>query len=225
MMSKFVQIAEGLYGFMETTTSERSATYLLVGSSRAVLFDAGTGLDNIRSMVAQITDLPITVILSHWHHDHVGGAHGFDDVIAWQSPATKQLQQVGISNEVVSELSGKNYAGLVGSVAPLPRLRLMNSTQRIDLGGLVVDVIHTPGHTEDSLCLSVAQHGWLFTGDTLYDGPLYLGSVDSSIGDYRHSIGRLLNLPVRRVFPGHNNLEIDPEFLSSVHNQLNEVKW
>ena len=55
-------------------------SYLILGSQRGVLFDTGMGIENIRTRVEAITDLPILVVNSHYHFDHVGGNHLFDDV-------------------------------------------------------------------------------------------------------------------------------------------------
>ena len=51
---------------------------LIEGREHAVLFDTGYGMENVRSFVKTLTDKPVTVLLSHGHHDHVLGARWFD---------------------------------------------------------------------------------------------------------------------------------------------------
>ena len=224
MINGFVQLADGLYGYLESRTTECSAVYLLVGTAHAILFDAGTGLDDVHGMVLAITELPVTVVLSHWHHDHVGLAHAFSDVMAWQSIATKMLRSIGIATSTIGELSGHAYAERVGVVAPIPQLVLIDHEQVIDIGGMTVQILHTPGHTLDSLCLYVPEKQWLFTGDTAYDGPLYAGLADSSRAAYLKSLERLMTLSIKRVLPGHNGLSCDVSILNKAHQQLDEVK-
>lgn len=55
-------------------------SYLIAGSERAVLFDTGMGIANIRQRVERIVDVPVLVVNSHYHFDHVGGNHLFDDI-------------------------------------------------------------------------------------------------------------------------------------------------
>lgn len=57
-------------------------SYLVHGASRALLFDTGLGLGNIRSVVEELTDLPVVVVNSHSHLDHRGGNQHFDTVLA-----------------------------------------------------------------------------------------------------------------------------------------------
>lgn len=54
--------------------------YLVVGSERAVLIDTGCGIGDLRSFVEQLTDKPVTVLLTHGHLDHAPGAVQFDEV-------------------------------------------------------------------------------------------------------------------------------------------------
>jgi glyoxylase-like metal-dependent hydrolase (beta-lactamase superfamily II) len=61
----------------------------------------------------------------------------------------------------------------------------------IDLGDRKIEVLHTPGHTPDSLCLLDREHRLLFTGDTFYAGPLYLYSPESDFDIFVKSVQRL----------------------------------
>lgn len=67
-------------------------SYLILGSRRGVLLDTGMGIGDILACVRQITDLPVLVVNSHYHFDHVGGNHLFDD-IAIHKAGAEPLQQ------------------------------------------------------------------------------------------------------------------------------------
>jgi len=68
-------------------------SYLIVGSRRAVLLDTGMGIGDIRGCVRAITDLPVLVVNSHYHFDHVGGNHLFDDIAIHEAGAARLGEQ------------------------------------------------------------------------------------------------------------------------------------
>lgn len=55
-------------------------SFLIEGRDCAVLFDTGLGIGNNREAVERITNLPVSVVNSHHHFDHLGGIHLFDDI-------------------------------------------------------------------------------------------------------------------------------------------------
>ena len=77
------------------------------------------------------------------------------------------------------------------------------ATRLIDEGDRTFEVIHTPGHSPGSIMLGEASTGILFTGDTVYDGPLVDDAFHSDVGAYIASMKRILELTVRVVHGGH----------------------
>jgi glyoxylase-like metal-dependent hydrolase (beta-lactamase superfamily II) len=77
---KVYAVAPAVYAITEPRQYEAVNSFLIVGSERAVLFDSGMGIARISDLVRKITPLPVTVLNSHTHFDHVGGNHEFDDV-------------------------------------------------------------------------------------------------------------------------------------------------
>ena len=73
-------VAPGVFAISEPRQYEGVTSFLIVGSRRAVLFDTGLGVVGIDRVVRQLTAMPVTVINSHTHFDHVGGNRGFADV-------------------------------------------------------------------------------------------------------------------------------------------------
>ena len=70
-------------------------------------------------------------------------------------------------------------------------------------------VIHTPGHTPDSICLYETTNKLLLTGDTIYDGPIYLHLKESNADDYTKSIIKIKKYKkVIDVLPGHNSFSM-----------------
>jgi glyoxylase-like metal-dependent hydrolase (beta-lactamase superfamily II) len=105
-------------------------------------------------------------------------------------------------NREIEKLTGRRVLGL-GSKDPLTGSRIKDGS-RFDLGGLEITVIHTPGHTEDSLCIHVEDA--LFTGDTLFVGKVGgTGFGDDARAEYDSLHNKLMKLPDEtRVFPGHD---------------------
>lgn len=83
----------------------------------------------------------------------------------------------------------------------------LSDGEDIGAAGVVLRVLHTPGHTSDSVCFSVpggGADGWVFTGDTLLGhGTTIIEHPDGRLGDYLVSLDRLEELGEGRVLPGH----------------------
>lgn len=67
------QIEEDTYVISENKHWEETHCYLLLGSKKALLIDTGLGVANIRQVIDNITDLPVEVVTTHIHWDHIGG--------------------------------------------------------------------------------------------------------------------------------------------------------
>lgn len=83
--------------------------------------------------------------------------------------------------------------------------RLLDDGDEIDLGGRVLRVLHTPGHSPDSICLLDERNGLLFGGDTINTGPIYAQLEGSDVDAFARSTARLDDLAssLRRVFVCH----------------------
>lgn len=123
--------------------------YLIEGSSRAMVIDTGLGRSDLAAYVKTLTKLPLIVINTHGHPDHSGGNYRFD----------------GVSAHPDDFSAIRNY---MHSANPMngPRLTAIKDGDRIDLGGRVLEVIGTPGHTAGSICLLDVKTKAVFTGDT-----------------------------------------------------------
>src|SRR4051794_18204787 len=90
-------------------------------------------------------------------------------------------------------------------IVPTKATRLLEDGDEIDLGGRVLRVLHTPGHSPDSICLFDERNGLLFGGDTINTGPIYAQLEDSDIEAFARSTRRLAGLrdSVSRLFVCH----------------------
>ncbi|WP_315823617.1 MBL fold metallo-hydrolase [Paraflavitalea speifideaquila] len=80
------QLNDKTYAFKEPHHVEEVICYLIMGQHRAILFDTGMGIGDIRAEVTAITSLPIVVVNSHCHYDHIGGNHQFEEIWSYEHP-------------------------------------------------------------------------------------------------------------------------------------------
>jgi glyoxylase-like metal-dependent hydrolase (beta-lactamase superfamily II) len=109
--------------------------------------------------------------------------------------------------------------------APTPT-RLLREGDEIDLGGRALRVIHTPGHTPDSICLFDERAGALFGGDTINTGAIYGHMLDSSLEAFTASAARLADMAadVRAVYVAHaSRYQMDARFLVEVARGFAEI--
>lgn len=166
------------------TNFEGPFVYLLLGSTKAILVDTGTGAVDLATEVGKLVGArDLVVAHSHGHGDHVGG----DGQFAGKPKTTV----VGTSAGAV-----RSFFQIQGEAAAA-----------YDLGGRVLDLMMIPGHQAAHVAVYDRATRILLTGDTLYPGRLYIDDFAS----YRASVGRLVAFvdaghPVSWVLGGHVEL-------------------
>lgn len=217
------RIRPGVFAIYEPRQFEEVISYLILGEKRAILFDTGLGVGQIHAVVGRLTSLPVTVINSHTHFDHVGGNAEFRDVWNRDLAYTRRNmrgQTNAYSRDALdpARLCGPLPAGMDARSYTIRRWKSTHSLhdrERIDLGGRQIEVLFTPGHTPDALSLFDRTNGLLFTGDTFYPGPIYLFVPETDFAAYTRSVKRLAALgpKIKLLLPGHNVPEADPIFV------------
>lgn len=91
--------------------------------------------------------------------------------------------------------------------------QVLQDGDTIDLGGRVITALHTPGHSPGHLCFWEPQRGYLFTGDLVYKDTLFAYYPSTDPQAYLASLEKIAVLPVKKVFPAHHSLDIQPEIL------------
>ena len=101
----------------------------------------------------------------------------------------------------------------------------LNDGTILDLGGRQLEVIHIPGHTDDSVALIDREAGDLWTGDSFYQGPIWLFADETDLQAYRRSIDKLAALvpELNALYPAHNTPMVDPAVLIDVKNAFAQV--
>jgi glyoxylase-like metal-dependent hydrolase (beta-lactamase superfamily II) len=221
------RLTEGTYALYEPNQFEEAISYLVEGSERAVLIDTGNGIGDIREVAESLTDLPLSVVLTHEHYDHVAGAWHFEAVTAYDNGASLARLAEGRSNESLQRYVTDDYLWkplpygwdpATWTIPPLTPTSLVTDGDMIELGGRSLEVIYTPGHSPGSMCLLDAQHRLLFTGDHFFPGPLYAYPEDVVLEDYIASNARLVERldEFDWLLSGHNDPWVSSEVLPRV---------
>jgi len=221
------RIAERTFAIYEPNQFEEALSYLVLGDDRGILIDAGTGIGDMRQVVAGLTPLPVSAILTHEHYDHVGNAHRFDRIAAFDNPAALQVLKRGVDNARLKRYITPDYlwkslpSGFDPAAWTIPPIEpdlLLREGDTIDLGGRILEVLYTPGHSPGSLCLVDGAQRLLFTGDVFFPGPLYAHAPDVDIDQYLATIDRLAGMLDRFDYlcSGHNDPWVPSEVIPRV---------
>jgi glyoxylase-like metal-dependent hydrolase (beta-lactamase superfamily II) len=220
------QIDVQAFAINEPKSSQYNTSYLIVGDTRAIMFDAGSGERPIgsRSMreVAErySGDKPITLILSHFHYDHIYDAATFDDVALIDRP------------EIRANIKGNTYSIGAWESLNVDSLRLkvadiITDGDVIDLGGRTLDVLNLPGHTTESVVLLDRNHNQAFTGDFVYRhlGGIIAFAPESDLVAYKKNSARLLQLTNAKTqfFGAHGIPQFGRDWLTLLDRELGKI--
>ncbi|MFX1251653.1 MAG: MBL fold metallo-hydrolase [Promethearchaeota archaeon] len=220
------QVTSHTFAIVEPNHIEEVISYLALGNEKAALIDTGMGISNIRDEVDRLTDLPVIVINTHSHFDHVGDNYRFEEVWVFDEDWEISKIETGRPKEIcVKYMEPGSYFNLPKGFEPeayeiLPskvtqRLRHLES---IELGGRTLTVHHTPGHSPGSICLLDSSDKLLFTGDTYYPGMIYIDLEGSDFEVFVKSMTYLVGLldQIDLLCPAHNEALAPKEQLRSV---------
>jgi glyoxylase-like metal-dependent hydrolase (beta-lactamase superfamily II) len=208
--------ASGVFAIYEPHQAEEVISYLIVGKKRALLFDTGMGISDIKKVTAELTRLPIIVLNSHTHDDHVGGNWEFETIYGMDTDFTRKNArgsredaQAEITPDQICGALPKGFDAKAYATRPWRITAYTHDGDRFDLGGRTLEVIATPGHTPDAISLIDRANGLLFTGDTYYPAPIWLFRPETDFKAYAASISRLNALaPDIRVVVGAHNIPV-----------------
>ena len=170
--------------------------FLVVGTDAALLIDAGAKRVDILSLISSVTDLPLTVVLTHSDGDHTANLAAFPEAFVHEADAPAVCSQPGN-----------------GAV----HLRPLTEGQCFALGGRTLEVLFSPGHTPGSICLLDRENGLLFSGDTVSLGPVFMFGPHRSLPDYLETLRALRRQRdegvFRTVYCSHNVCPISADTL------------
>lgn len=198
LMSKSLTVHRLLNGSLE----ENAYFIHLEDGKEGVLIDPGSEAEKLDEAIQASGAVPVMVIATHGHFDHIGQVHYFQ----------KKYQAKFIMHQADKNLLDAlpdTYAmyGLGDAVEPVPD-RYIQDEETITVAGFKLRIIPTPGHSPGGLCLYHADSGQLFSGDTLFRRGI--GRSDFPGGSHEKLVAsikeKLFILPGEtRVYPGHGD--------------------
>ena len=227
------QVVPQVFAIYEPHQAEETISYLILGEKQALLFDTGMGISDIRKVTAELTHLPIIVLNSHTHNDHVGGNWQFETVYGMDADFTRAnakgsrqdaQEELGpgmICGDLPTGFDSKSYA-----TRPWKISRFLHDHDKINLGGRTLEIISTPGHTPDAISLLDRARGLLFSGDTYYPAPIWLFRPETNLDDYVASVKHLAALaPQLELVLGEHNVPLaQPEVLTNLVTAIETVR-
>ena len=174
-----------------TMTGPGTNTWILGKDEIAVLDPGPDSPRHVENIVDQAPGAVRWILVTHTHPDHSPGA------------------------ALLAELTG---ASLIGPPPPGDRQDSSfrpevepKDGQEFDFAGFVLRAVHTPGHASNHFCWWHAPRGVLFTGDHIMQGStVVIAPPDGDMSAYMGSLGRLLDLPIRAMAPGHGHWIVRP---------------
>ena len=220
------------YAIYEIGQFEEVISYLIIGEDTAALVDTGNGIGDIKAVAEELTDLPIIVVNTHAHFDHTGGNWAFEEIAIYDHPFARERvkgrphEEIGnfLSEGMVWKPLPKDINPATWYTKPYKVTKWMKEGYRIDLGGKELEVIHTPGHTPDSVSLLERRERLLFTGDIFYPAPIYVYSEESDIDEFISSFRKMVKADYDWAMPAHNETVMEKEIIEEVLTSIEAIK-
>lgn len=225
------EIDSDTFSISEHEHWEEINCFLLCGTKRCALIDTGLGVINISDVVRTLTALPIMILTTHVHWDHIGSHRYFDNISVheaekdWLSTKFPIPLQVVINNLMLKpcifpeSFSIDNYRIFQGE----PN-RVLHDNDIIDLGNRQIAVIHTPGHSPGHCCFYEPDRKYLYSGDLIYKGCLdaFYPTTDPML--FYHSVKKVRQLNVDKILPAHHELNIPVELIKRIENAFAQLE-
>lgn len=172
--------------------------FFIINNKKCIIVDPGSNFEKIVSAIEKNEYEPVAIFLTHGHFDHIMAVNELKEkygINVYASEAEKDLLRDEALN--CSIHFGYSYA----TEADV----LLKDGQWLNVAGVDIKVIYTPGHTVGSCCYYIKDEKALISGDTLFYASV--GRSDLPTGDEKtllKSLEMLMELPENvRVFPGH----------------------
>ena len=175
--------------------------FLLCGEKEAVLIDTGV-IGNAREIAEKLTELPLRVINTHADRDHIAGNKDFNTFYMHPADFAQYYHQM-----------------------PLQNAEALWDGEVIDLGDRRLEIIHTPGHTCGSVAVLDSKYRFLFSGDPVQTGDIYMFGPYRNMQAYIKSIGRLEKRKEEfdLIFPCHGECPLKNDILEPLRKEAAEV--
>jgi cyclase len=181
------------------------ATYAIHKGDQAVVFDTFTSIEQARWVRTHLEKLGVrrfTVVLSHWHMDHVGGNAVYQD---------SHIIAPDVGRETLAKLKDKIEAGEVFGPPGIKPLLLPDTAfhgqMELYLDDLKIELHNFNIHTPDGTVVLIPSDRILLAGDTLEDSVTYIAEV-ADLPEHVKNLKKLKSLEFDRIYPNHGDPEV-----------------
>lgn len=222
--------------------------FLVEGTEKAALIDTGCGIGNLAQIVKELTQKPLVILMTHGHFDHDGGVKQFPGVPVYLHNADGQLmhQTVAMMQKMMGtadlnkmrslyittrgpvrcpELDQTELLKLVPTEPcdPIYEYLPMEDGMEFDLGGRLLKVIHSPGHTPGEVSILDETSRTLFSGDTANVGIILMrqpGNGTKLIEECNRTMGKLwaMEASYDRLGVGHDAVTVDKQIVKDYYD-------
>ena len=205
-------------------------TDLFVGSERALLWDTAYGFRDLRSVVRELTDLPLYVVNSHGHIDHACGNYQFDEPIyihpadipvirehhgEYRKKLAIEMARNALDyftgepvNAIGQDFDQKTYLN-----RPVGDLREVREGFVFDLGGMKLEVIEVPGHTPGSIGLLLREERIFYAADAMNDDFWLFMKEACTLSVYKETLKKAWDLDFDSLIISHFPVPLEKKVL------------
>lgn len=178
--------------------------FLLAGTEKALLIDSGVSSPNAKAIAEDLTSLPLILLNTHGDGDHVAGNGAFESYY---------LAQEDYENCRLAERF------------PESRCLPVTDGDRFDLGGRTIEVLSVPGHTAGSVALLDVERRFLYSGDSVQSGHIFLFGPHRRPEQFAGSLRKLTEAGCRfdKIFPSHDTPELAADYVQKVAAAWDQV--
>lgn len=206
---KLIQINDHIWLMND---ADEATGYIVVGNEKALVIDTMNGYEDVKAIAETITGLPLIVVNTHGHPDHIFGNIYFEQV--YLHPDDWELAR--------NYIELPEYRKAVGELRKkIPRYLPIYGGDIFHLGGLELEVFHIPGHTPGGICILDRQDRILFTGDSIIEQTWMQMEESLSMSEYLEALETLID--VRKEFDyiltGHTRETLEDASLYEAHKK------
>ncbi len=173
------------------------------GSDRALLIDPGDEAERLIEAIGALGVNVEAILITHTHFDHIGAVAPLAQ--ATGAPVYCPELETQVLSNIMDYVPWPGF----GPFESYDAEHTVKGGETLELAGLTIDVIFTPGHSPGHVSYAMREQGAVFSGDVLFQGSV--GRVDLPGGDWPTLLGSIETLlgslpPETTVYPGHMGL-------------------
>lgn len=224
---------KGIIQIAEHGHRHRLNSYLVEGGREVAVIDAGLGFANFKELADSLSDLDPIVLLTHAHWDHVGDAWRYERILV--HPVEADDLRTGTTNAQLQKwFDPRHLFGVefppetdpaTRSIPGVEPTGFLEEGDVIDLGGRLLEVLHTPGHSPGSVSFLDRANRAIFTGDAIYGGTLLINFPGTDLDAYRETFRKFAELAplVDAVYGAHMQAPMDARLMVEIHETYEAI--